>query len=301
MVLFKWQSKEPELVYNHIGSIPFDDNSGQVSIQQIEVINTGDEVAQNVLLSIDFNGATIEKSHIQLDSTIKASENVNEKAITLDVENLNPSEKIEVSALIRGISAADSSPTISLRANGVVGKRIGTVAIDEKEMIGIAVAAAYSGLFAFVMMNKTRRDRFLRITQLLLKGRADLPHTQNEQIASAFSLYGMPHKTVEYRSSNTRRSYWVEADYIGADAINSTEEERIKSLAVLNHLAEEIEAMAPSSKAIVYYNIARVQRSMEQEYMISLEKARELDPAEINRRLRIDPLMEDQTRSTSDV
>ena len=59
-ILFWWQNKEPELTYNYIKSIPFEDSGNKVFIQQFEITNSGDETAENISLSITFPESTID-------------------------------------------------------------------------------------------------------------------------------------------------------------------------------------------------------------------------------------------------
>ena len=46
MTLFWWQTEKSELTYNSIQSIPFDEPSNSLFIQQVEIKNSGDKVIE---------------------------------------------------------------------------------------------------------------------------------------------------------------------------------------------------------------------------------------------------------------
>ena len=289
IILFWWQTKEPELTYNYVKSIPFDDSGSRVFIQQFEVVNSGDETAENISLIIEFPKSKIEKSHIRIDNAIKHDKEIKDNSITLLIESLNPSEGLSLSVLLKGKTTLLDDPRVSLRAKGIVGEKVGSTKSEIKPAIGIALAAAYAGIFAFLLSNKRYRQLLRVVAWKLISGGNISSGNQKYNIASLLSMYGFPDKAKEYLNSGSARHYWVEADLIAAEAISSNEDEKNRMLQVLIHLVEEV-SMASSSKAIVHYNISRIQKSLDLDFSEHLEKAKSIDKNEIDIRFARDPI-----------
>lgn len=301
--LFWWQTKEPELTYNYVRSIPFDDSGSQVFIQQFEVSNSGDETAEDITLIVRFPQSQIEKSNIRIDNAIKYQKEIKDDSVTLAITSLNPNEGLSFSVLLKGQLTLASEPEVSLRAKGIVGEKVGSTKSEIKPAIGIALIAAYAGIFAFMLSNKRYREIFPLVLFKLLRGGSVSTGNQKDNIASLLSLYGFPEKAREYLNYGSARRYWVEADLIGADAIASNEQDRKNMLNVLSHLVEEIH-MASQSKAVVHYNIARIQKSLNLEFQEQLDLAKSIDNKEIDIRLKRDPVFNQETsnnQSQSDV
>jgi hypothetical protein len=292
--LFWWQTKEPELTYNYVKSIPFDDSGSQVFIQQFEISNSGDETAEDITLIIRFPNSQIEKSNIRIDNAIEYQKDLKDDSITLAITSLNPNEGLSLSVLLKGQSTLSSEPDVSLRANGIVGEKVGSAKSEIKPAIAIALVAAYAGVLAFMLSIKRYREIFPLVIYRLLKGGSISSGDQKNNIASLLSIYGFPEKAREYLNHGSARQYWVEADLIGADAIASNEQDRENMLKVLTHLSEEID-MASSSKAVVHYNIARIQKSLGLGFQEQLDLAIVIDEKETNMRLSRDPLFGPET------
>lgn len=289
-ILFWWQDKEPELTYNYIKSIPFEGSGNKVFIQQFEITNSGDETAENISLSITFPESTIDKSNIRIDNAIKHIKKIEDNVITLTIESLNPSEGLSLSVLLQGKTKVLSDPIVSLRAKGVVGEKIGAKKNELSSAIGIALVAAYMGILAFMLRSERFRENFLIIIYRLLRGQGLSTDSQKEVLASLLSMHGFTEKAKEYLNCNSSRRYWVEAGLIAAEAIAENDETKQKMLLVLLRLSE-LKVLASPSKAIIFYNIARIHKSLSSdEVEVFLEKAKEIDSKEIEERLNRDPI-----------
>jgi len=287
MFLFWWQIEKEELTYNSIQSIPFDDASNTLFIQQIEISNSGDKPTDDVVLIISFSEEIIQKSKISIENSISHKETSGEKSIELEIDSLNPGEGANVSVLYLSKKSNSSGAKISLRAKGVTGKPIGSNGKDNKKVIGIALTAAYAGLLSLVL--STKRGR-IAVTNVL-RGRLGAS-TQKHIIASTLSMYGYPDKAKEYLCSDSNRQYWVEADLLAAEAILENEQIMEDTIKVL-HVISELENIAESSKAITFYNIARINKVLKKDDAIItefLETAKKLDKSEIEARLLRDPV-----------
>ncbi|MDO9391375.1 MAG: hypothetical protein Q7U71_06340, partial [bacterium] len=149
--LYWVQTEKPQLTYNSIQSIPFDDVSNKLFIQQIEIKNTGNKTAEEIVLMIKFTDEVIQKSQITIDNAIPNQKIINDKYIQLNITNLNPGEGAKISVLYQSSCAQSNGASISLRAKGITGKSIGTGQKDSKMPIWISLIAAYAGVIAFFL------------------------------------------------------------------------------------------------------------------------------------------------------
>lgn len=294
MLLFWWQTKEAKLTYNYVKSISFDDSENKVFIQQFEIANTGTQIAENISLIITFPQSTIEKIKINIDNTIKYTKKIEENSITLDIESLNPQENLSLSTLVKSKADSLSDPKISLRAKGLLGKKISDTKDTNITAIIIALGASYAGLLAAaIFMILTLKKARNKLRELIF-GHQRAYQDQKDIIASLLSMYGFPEKAREYLNYGSKRLYWVEADLLAAESLDTNPENKNKILKILIELSG-IEAINPSSKAIIFYNIARIYKSLKQEIETTeyLSKAKLIDPKEIDRRLLKDPIFID--------
>lgn len=291
MALFWWQTEKAELTYNSIQSIPFDDSSNTVFIQQVEIKNSGNKPVEDVVLLVGFTDEVIQKSKITIDKAISHKKESDEKSIQLRIDSLNPGEGANVSVLYQSTNSRSAGAAISLRGKGITGKIIGSKKDGGKEPIFIALVAAYAGILAFTLSTKRGRTMIPLIAKSLVFGRP-LGGSQKNEIASALSMYGYPEKAREYLTSGTDRQYWVEADLLAAEAMLGDEKMKTDTIEILL-LISDIQNIAITSKAIAFYNIARLYKALEindgrLEKYVDLAKA--LDKTEIENRLLRDPV-----------
>lgn len=284
VLLFWWQAKEPKLTYNYVKSISFEDSGDRVFIQQFEVSNSGDKTAEDVALYVGFPQAVVEKAKVVIDNSIVNTKAIGGDSISVRVEDLNPGEGFSISAMVKSKSEVAIEPTISLRAKGITGEKVGSAKGKSYGAIVISLAAAYAGILAFAIVNKRTRNGILIIFGRRL-GRGD----QRDNLASIFAMYGLVEKAREYAVSEKARKYWVEADVLAAEAINSDVEKKGRILLVLKHVSG-FGGLAPTTQGVIFYNIARIYKSDgNPQFENYLHKSREVYP-EVDARLLIDPV-----------
>jgi hypothetical protein len=298
MLLFWWQTDKTELTYNSIKSIPFDDSSNKLFIQQVEIKNSGDKPVEDVILVLSFSDETIEKSKISIDQAISHSKEVKAKSIKLTIDSLNSTEGANVSILYQSNNDLSSGAAISLRAKGVKGKLIGSDNTQNKTFIGIALVAAYAGILAFLISTKRGRQILLILAKSMILGRSFSFAEQKNTIASLLSMYGYPEKAKDYLDTGVSRQYWVEADLLASEAINGDEKLKKDTINILRRVSD-IPNINTGSKAVVFYNIARLYKSLEinDEASEMLKSAKKLDKSEVDDRLIYDPLFADSSKS----
>ncbi len=290
MLLFWWQTEKPELTYNSIRSIPFDDASNKLFIQQVEIKNSGDKPAEDVVLVISLTDEIIEKSRVTIDSAISHQKAVDKNSIQLKIDSLNPQEGASVTLLYQSTKTKSSGAAVSLRAKGITGRLIGSNIKGKTESIWIALIAAYGGIAAFILSTKKGRVMLPFVAKSLLTGQPI--ESQKNIIASTLSMYGYPEKAKEYLNSEANRQYWVEADLLSSEAINGDEKLKKDTIQILLKICK-IKNMSESSRAIAYYNISRIYKSLGDdndkidEY---LNLAKAIDKKKIEDRLSHDPV-----------
>lgn len=292
MILFWWQIEKTELTYNSIQSIPFDDATNSLFIQQIEIQNSGEKSIEDVVVSISFTNEIIEKSKIEISKTISYKKESDEKTIILKIDSLNPNESANISILYKSNSSNSNGATISLRGKGITGKLIGATEENNKTSILIALIGAYAGVFSFIISTKRGREILSRIIQHILHGHYMDIDEQKYVIASTLSLYGYPEKAKEYLNNGNDRFFWVESDLLAAEAIKGDEKLKKDTLDILD-IISNLSYIAKKSKAICFYNIARIYKSLEsnnEKVKENITKAIQLDESTIKKRISIDPL-----------
>ena len=291
ILLFSWQTEKPELTYNSIRSIPFDDASNKLFIQQVEIKNSGDKPAEDVVLVISFADEIIQKSKVTIDSAISHQKAIDKNSIQLKIDSLNPQEGASIALLYQSTKTDSSGAAVSLRAKGITGKLIGSNNKEKKESIWIALVAAYVGIAAFILSTKKGRIMLPIVARSLLSGRS-IGENQKNIIASTLSMYGYPEKAKEYLNSQANRQYWVEADLLSSEAINGDEKLKKDTIQILLTICET-QNIYKYSKAINYYNIDRIYNALNTENQNIdeyLNLAKNIDKKEIEERQSHDPI-----------
>ena len=289
MALFWFQKEKIEITYNSIQSFPFDDEKSKLFIEQIEIINSGDKIAENVIFLARYKDAIIQRHKISVDFAIPYNETANNSSVSLNISLLNPGEKITISVLYQ--SASSTKADITLRAKGALGKEIGKSNKNSESFVILPLIAAYMGLFAAFLVNKRGRSLFKSVLKngpiaILAQDR------QREIFASKFALLGNASKARYYLNIQERLTYWSEADVLGAEAISSetSDDHRQEIVAVLKEIVEQVN-IAPTSKAIVLFNIAKIIKNssgIEESFEPYIDRAKKIDAEEIERRVKID-------------
>lgn len=294
MVIFWVQAKTPELTFNSIRSIPFDDEKQTLFIQQVDIMNDGNKPAEDVVLSIKLPKCEINKSKIDIDFAISYKKIEGKNSFKLEIPSLNPGEGAKVSLLVESSNGQMVESAVSLRGKGVKGVALGKNTNTITSVISISLIAAYAGIITFVLSTKTYRERFWFIIRGLLSGKIKAATGgQKYDIASSLAIHGFPGKAKEYLVSPATRQYWAEADLLAAEVIKSSVQVKESMVMVLKDLIE-IPNMASTSKAIVAYNISRIYKALDNNTKVReyIKIANELDKKEVELRLSKDPIFQ---------
>ena len=297
-ILLWTQSKEPRLIYNSVLSEPFVEENYSRYIQQIDIVNSGDTFLENINFSIEFSNARIANHSVKIEPTIIYSEEVDEKFLQINVNSLNEGETVRISLILIATESELVEPEISLRANNAKGQIKDKGEKSEVFIIVIALASAYIGLLAALLSTRTGRNAFQRVSGMpFLRDLFGEEEEQVHAIASALAISGLSDRAKEVLYPLHSRKYWSEADLLASEAISSGDEEtKTKILAALRIL-ETNDDMAPSSRAIIMCNIARILEvsGNTNEAINALRSGRKFSKRTLNERLKADPILQKLT------
>ena len=300
LFLFWLQSKEPRLIYSSILSEPFIEENYSRYIQQIDIINSGDTFLENINFSIAFPNARITDHGVKIDPTIPYKKEVEENLIKLNIDSLNEDESVRVSLILVATENKIVKPNISLRANNAKGQPDDKGKKGDVFPIAIALISAYIGLIAALLSTRTGRNAFQRVARIFFL--RDFSGEQVNVIASALAISGLSDRAKEMLYPPLSRRYWVEADLLTSEAISSGDQViREKMLAALRILVIN-DDMAPSSRAIIMCNIARILEvsGSTNEAIKALESGKRFSKRTLEARLKLDPILQKLTNELED-
>lgn len=285
------QSRTPELVYSIQQTIPFQGDKETISVQNIYFANLGNYQAQNVIARIEVENATIRERKIKVDPSLRFSEKLERDAFSLDIATLNPKEKIEISLLLATRGDTGQRVKVYLRGDGVLGQELSNKLDDEAfSLMGLPwyliLLIVYLSIGAVFASSPIGR-RLVISTAKFSMGMDFL--SQRDVFGMYFALYGDENEAEHYLRGKGPCSYRSEAELISTRAINTTslDKKRIY-LSVLCDVAEARKGMMrEASLAVVYYNIARIFKHLNDASQtdVYLNKAKDIDADHVTLRL----------------
>jgi len=299
MLLFKIQNKQPVLTYSVSESVPFQSDSSKLSIFLLEVRNDGKEFVENVQCNIDLQSATIVDKQFKTDNALPFSDSCMLNRCLISIPLLNPTEMLSVSILMNSKNQSEIRPKVVLRAKGITGKPLKSQnnKANEKLTIIAAIVSAYTAMFSLVIV--TRRQRLFSVLFPFLPKSFNRfiddkkPSDEQEKVlAYLFGLQGLHNQVEYYLTHKADPTYWSESDRIASIAISSKDNNIAESMkkVLLNLL--NYANIAPSSQAIIHYNIARIAKfqGIEKECSIHIDEAVKHLPRLMETRMSIDPV-----------
>jgi len=265
--------------------VPFAGNSESVAIYRIDVHNAGLKMAEEVSLSIDVPDpeTSIKQAKIDSEALIKYTEKIEGREYQLNIENLNPKESFSVSLLAVGSTSMSAKPKIVLRAKNVLGKEVSSLRENLLEGFTknslVTVIATYAAVAVMVALRrKNPFDIF---------GVGD----QQDNLLYLSSVNGMTDELSRYSETDKNFTYRLESDRLTSSALltqDRNKAERVKAL--LLGLIENVSGIATSSKAVVYYNVARIYKfeNNQEKATELLKKAQKMSSSLVKQRMKIE-------------
>lgn len=262
-ILFRLQTREPKLVYQASATSPFRGSDQNFAIYDVEISNRGSASIHDVTALVEVPSSEIEDYRISADPTLRTSETDSDGGLEIRVPELNPGEQVGISVLATSDEDLPTRPDISVRGSGVLGEEAseevsvsGLLSSERLVSLATAVAAAYTGLATLLVFRR-------RVQTLSVFGR-DIAlsdkHSddQNEILAYLCGIHGLADDMQDYLARPRKTSYWAEADRHAAlaesDPTSPEAESRKHVLADLLEYA----SVAPLSRSIVQFDIARI-------------------------------------------
>lgn len=287
VIIGRIQERRPALDYSTIESLPFSGPNGEVSIYQVTVSNNGKEEATDVACSVRVSTGKVDQFKITSSPLVNAVGTASGDTLSIQVASLNPSESFQVSILATGTQGLPARPEVAVRARGVLGNEKNPANNNpqpEPALIALAGAISAVGVTSGFMILLRRKS-----SASSLVGSGD---DQRQIMAYICRAYGLKDLANEYSARAHETTYWAEADRLGEIAIQLRDNSQTQDIEkVLSALPEYNTKLPSASKAIVYYNIALINRFKGDEvnYGRYLRLAKETSRGIIERRLKIDP------------
>ena len=122
LLIDHFTTKKRRLVYDTQTSMPFQKDSLNVRIHNLDLLNDGDEVIETIEGLVDFRDQTVTSYQVKGSPVLSMYDSLREHHYHLKLGSLNPGEKLTITFLVSGTARVDSLPTISFRARGISGE-----------------------------------------------------------------------------------------------------------------------------------------------------------------------------------
>lgn len=121
MILFRLQSREPELVYEVIGGAPFEGTRWNLAVYHVAIRNLGAKPAENLRGVVRISGATLVDFRLIVEPTSRHSHEITGDTVELQMDELAQCERIVVSLLATSQTRLPDAPEVFVRGGGVTG------------------------------------------------------------------------------------------------------------------------------------------------------------------------------------
>jgi len=297
VILGRLQAREPHLVYWSTEALPFSGQNGNVSIYQVSVSNDGKKEISDVGCVIRVLGAKVDQYKVTANPLLNASTSISNDSVNIQIPNLNPSESVQIALLVTSSMTLPVRPEILARGKGITGTEK-NMTKDEGAPTGISTllvataAVALSGVFLSLLRQKSMTNARKSLVNAMVPEAAGPPGDDQRQVlAFVCRVYGLRALADQYIAQTHETTYWAEADRLGQMGTDNPGGEQTAAIErVLAGLLDYNPEIAKASIAIVYYNLALI--SLAKKDKVANQKyiqlAKDISPAEINRRLKVD-------------
>jgi hypothetical protein len=250
-----FRTQAPRLVYSVTGSESFPGQSQKTGIVLIRFGNAGNREVEDVLFRVSVPGATIQEQRVTGVPNVEQMMKGGPNAVELRLPFLNPSEQVSVHLLL-GLNTPElSTPTVELRAKGVVGvpDNVAEAAtrspLSEFATLGIGVSAALLTTLALGMQLPRRWGARAANT---------FGDDQRDVVAYILDAQGLSSDAQTLRVSARELTYWAIADQLTAKWLASGDAETVKKgCRALGQLLQYAD-MASGSCDIIKLHMARL-------------------------------------------
>lgn len=242
-------------------------------------------------------GARVDQYKVIANPLLNASTSISNDSVNTQIPNLKPSESMQITFLVTRSMTFPSHPEILARGKGITGTEK-NLTKDEGAPGGIfastlfvaTAAVGLSGLFLSLLRRKSLANAQNSLADAIVP---EGPRGEDQRHVLTFicRVHGLRALADQYIAQPHETTYWAEADRLGQMETDNPDGEQTAAIErVLAGLLDYDPQIAKPSIAIVHYNLALISLSRKddvgrQKY---LQLAKEISPAEISRRLKVD-------------
>lgn len=285
MILFNLQFQKAELTYMPEKILPFNSQTQNLNIYHIKFENQGNKLAEEIIGEIELNPAKIKDVNFTSDFPLDLKLSNDSLRIKFSTTSLNPKESFKLSILATSDQTFPDAPVVKLRAKGIIGDKIEEDTYEkeklpfEKYLIIIASSVTFISL----------------LTRSVIKSKGiGEKHSDDQEkvIAYLCGIYNLDKQVDRLLSLPNKASYWSEADRLTSIAIKSNSKDLISKIRDLLCDLLQYGEIADSSKGIIYFNIAKLEKKLANEIASNdyLEKAKKNIPKLVETRMKIEPV-----------
>lgn len=282
-ILYYWQIEKSELSYSFERIEPFENQTEKLTIYHIKIENSGTTIIEDIEGTIDIGNAEITEYKTKSETPINIIDSLQNKQIKILIKSFNKGEGCKVSILAKSSSELPTEPCVKLRSKGTIGIKIDT---EKKDFIG-------GFNFQFWLIGLTILASLVQLVSKRFVSTLTGKHLNGDQrhiFAYLCGVHNIPEEANRYMSLH-ETTYWAEADRLGFLAINSQDLvycEKIKW--VLNDVLFYTGSVADESKAIIYFNIAKIEKKLGniEKVKENINNAKKLSKSLISKRLTFD-------------
>lgn len=293
ILLYNYQNSEPILSYTFYEGLPFEGDGGNIAIYSLVISNDGKKIIEDITANIEFSGGELEQIKVDNKDSININEIKNISTYSANILNMNPKERLKINFLVNEKNG-QKEPSISIRGKGVKGLDSATLAEKNKitflgitiDIFDLLVAVLSAIIFAIILFLTSKTNLKTELTDDY-KQSAE----QSEIFFYLANLHNLEEEKKYYSHINKKVSYWSEADRISFSVENDNKDIIKKKKQLLIDLIDYA-SINYTSKAIIYYDIARISKILKQSKDVEeyLSKAKHIESKLIEKRIKLDKI-----------
>lgn len=279
------QDKRPELNYWTYEAVPFEDSGASFAIYHLVISNNGETTIKNIEGQIILPEGSGLTSKVTSDPAIlKYDGQVSENIYSFNFPTMNSGETSIISIMAISKSALPSSPTVSIRGEGVKAvKSLGGQNRNNYWVYLVMLMTALYLVFGYILLRRVKAKE----KEMKEFHSAD----QNLILAYLCGITSLKDEEKKYREITGGLQYWAESDRMAKYAIeNSKDREGIEKRKQVLLKLIEYGRVAKESKGLIYYNLARISKVQKNKNDVEkyLKEAETFSPELVKKRIKIE-------------
>lgn len=299
MILFKWQTPSKSLLYKVNPTVPFESENEKLNIYHLEITNAGNSVVEDISSLVKIKSGKILNFSVKAPENIKMTEKKDSLSVELNIQNLNPNERINYSLLMSSNNETFEEPEIYLRGKGIIGSDSSIPETSDFPFYVLPMFIILVASFLSSFLNKKVKKVIKDYDKIKKSG-----DEQAEILSYLSYLMDLPEEANYYHNSNNDNiSYWTESERLTYKAVSNRDQIYTTKIVELFKLILKIDevddTIADRTKGIINYNIAKLYGLSGDvaNYNMYLDEGNKLTPKLIAERFKIDEKMKTATNN----